>query len=170
MKKNFWISCAVIKLLILIFITSGCIQKDNDIFCVSDNYSDEEPIKAIVDNFASALNNREIDKLMSCVDENINFPDSLNLSINVTYRTLLYDYMDFFKKIESIAYEFNDRYIILSEHTAKVTLKLRKYYKAVSPFSYNVDSTVDETMIITKNSAGAWRITSIKELLPPRIY
>ncbi len=171
MKKKCFISFSIIKLLIIIILfNGGCLQKDRDVFWVDNNYGDDEEVKTILTSLAAGLNGREINAVMACFDESLNFPDSLNPSIKVTYRTLLYDYMDFFKKIESIGYEFNDQYIIMSEHTAKVTLKLRKRFTAVSPFSHTVDNSVDETVIITKNSEGKWRITKINELLPPRIY
>ncbi|HPG57759.1 MAG TPA: hypothetical protein PKW98_08060 [Candidatus Wallbacteria bacterium] len=170
MKKKIFISYTVIKLIVIILFSTGCVQKDRDVFWVDNNFGDDEPVKAVMTLMKDSLNKREISPLLTCFDEAINFPDALNPSIKVTYRTLMYDYMDFFKKIESIGYEFNDQYIIMSEHTAKVTIKLRKRYKAVSPFSHNVDNTVDETVIITKNASGAWKITKISELLPPRIY
>ena len=170
MKKKLFISYTLIKLLVIILFSTGCLQKDRDVFWSGTNYGDDEPVKALMTNLAAGLNRREISAVMNCFDESLNFPDSLNPSIKVTYRTLMYDYLDFFKKIESIGYEFNDQYIILSEHTAKVTIKLRKRYKAISPFSHSVDADVAETVIITKNAAGNWRITQINELLPPRIY
>lgn len=170
MKKRFLINYTIIKLLFILFFGAGCTQKDRDVFWTGENYGDEAYVKSLTDELARGLNARDINAVMNCFEQSLNFPDSLNPSIKVTYRTLMYDYMDFFKKVESVGYEFNDRYIIISEHTAKVTLKLRKRFKAVSPFSHSVDADVQETLMATKNSAGVWRITQVRELLPPRIY
>jgi len=155
---------------LLVIMSSGCIQKENDVFCVGNNYSDEDPIKELLKNYCDCLNKRDLNALMNCFDEKINFPDKINTALQITYRGLLYDYKDFFEKIESIGYEFNDTYILISAHTAKVTMKLRKRYRAISPFSYNVDTVVEELVTVTKNDSGVWKVTGMNELLPPRIY
>ncbi len=170
MKKKCRIKRFLMGLFILIFLGAGCTQKDRDVFWTDNNYGDSDTIKTIISSFNAGLNGRDIGKVLNCMDESINFPDSLNPSIKVTYRTLMYDYLDFFEKTESVNYEFNEQYITMSEHTARVTMKLRKCYKAVSPFSHTVDNVVDETVFVSKTASGEWKITGMKELLPPRIY
>jgi len=171
MKRLFSASRALITIAaLLVIFASGCIQKENDAFWVGNNYSDEEPVRAILKNYCDSLNRRDLNSLMNCFDENIDFPDKLNNALRINYRGLLYDYKDFFEKIESISYEFNETYILFSAHNAKVTMKLRKRYRAISPFSHNVDAIVEELLTVTKNDSGVWKVTGMNELLPPRIY
>jgi len=148
----------------------GCIQKDNDIFFVKNNYGDDEPVKKLLTDFQNAINARNISALMNCFSEGLDFPDQIDQSLRVTYRTLLYDYKDFFEKIESVNYAFNEQYILLNADSAKVTMKLHKQYKAISPFSNVVNADVDEQLTVTKISDGIWKVTQMRELLPPRIY
>lgn len=164
--SRIFIACVTL----LVIMTSGCIQKENDVFWVGKNYSDEDPVKELLKNYCDSLNKRDLNSLMNCFDENIDFPDKLNNALRVNYRGLLYDYKDFFEKIESISYEFNETYILLSAHTAKVTMKLRKRYRAIAPFTHNVDTIVEELVTVTKNDSGIWKVTGMNELLPPRIY
>lgn len=163
---------AVILIFLFLFVvtSNGCIKKENDVFFVSNNYEDETKIKELIFKYEAGLNARNVSQTVDCFDSNLNFPDEINQNLNVTYRTLLYDYKDFFQKIEKINYKFNDQYLLLNEQSAKLTMKLHKEYTAISPFTHQVNADLDETVTITKNSAGAWKITKIKELLPPRIY
>lgn len=152
-------------------ILVGCgVQKDDDIFFVKKNYYDDEPVKKVLKDYQSALNARDLGSLMNCFSEGLDFPDRLDNSLRVTYRNLLYDYKDFFEKIETINYAFNDIYILLNENSAKVTMKLHREYKAVSPFSNHVNADVEEQVTVTKISDGVWKVTQMRELLPPRIY
>ncbi|HOT75033.1 MAG TPA: hypothetical protein PK467_04555 [Candidatus Wallbacteria bacterium] len=74
MKKKIFISYTIVKLIVIILFSTGCIQKDRDVFWVDNNFSDDEPVKAVMTLMKDSINKREISPLLTCFDESLNFP------------------------------------------------------------------------------------------------